>query len=219
MSRLFVITGNSRGLGLHLSRQLQARGQQVVGCSTSAAPPWRVDVSQVAQVDLWARHVLDHWGTPDVLINNAGVTSSPNPLWQQEPDDMQRLLMVNVAGVHHCVRAFMPAMLERGSGLIINISSDWGRSGAPMVGPYCASKWAIEGLTRSLALELPAGMAALSLDPGTIDTDMLRFTFGPGAADFPPPEAWSGPAADLILSLGVQHNGLALTLPELAAKG
>jgi len=95
---------------------------------------------------------------------------------------------------------------------VVNISSDWGRSGAPMVGPYCASKWAVEGLSRCLALELPAGMAAVSLDPGTINTDMLRFTFGPGAEDYPTPESWCGRAADFVLALGSEHNGLALTV-------
>jgi NAD(P)-dependent dehydrogenase (short-subunit alcohol dehydrogenase family) len=214
LARLFVITGTSRGLGYHLARELESLGQRVVGCSTTAAPPHRVDVSHYSEVEAWAHHVHSLYGPADVLINNAGITSSPNPLWEQHPDEVQKLLRVNVAGVHHGVRAFLPAMLGRGSGVVVNISSDWGRTAAPMVAPYCATKWAVEGLTRSLALELPAGLAAVSLDPGTIDTDMLRFTFGPGSSDYPPPESWRQAAARLIMSLGPQHNGQALTLPQ-----
>ena len=185
-----------------------------MGCSTSAEPPHRVDVSQWQQVEAWSQQILRELGPPDVVINNAAITSSPNPLWEQHPTDFQRMLQVNVAGIHHCLRAFLPAMVKRGSGLIVNFSSDWGRSGAPMVAPYCATKWAVEGLTRSLALELPPGLAAVTLDPGTINTDMLAYTFGPGASEFPPPELWSGGAAEFILSLGPEHNGQALTVPE-----
>lgn len=205
--KLFVITGTSRGLGAALTAELQGRGHKVLGCATAT-----VDVSRADQVESWAQQILARYGPPDVLINNAAVTTSPDPLWQQSPEAVQRLLLVNVAGIHHCVRAFVPAMIERGRGVVVNISSDWGRSAAPMVAPYCASKWAVEGLTRSLALELPPGLAAVTLDPGTINTDMLRFTFGPGAEEFPDPEQWCARAADLVVSLGPLHNGQVLTL-------
>lgn len=205
--KLFVITGTSRGLGAALADELTRRGHTVVGCSTAT-----LDLARADQVDAWAAGVLSRYGPPDVLVNNAAVTTRPDPLWQQDPAEVQRLLLVNVAGVHHCLRAFLPAMLTRGRGVIVNVSSDWGRTPAPMVAPYCASKWAIEGLTRSLALELPEGVAAVSLDPGTINTDMLRFTFGPGADEFPAPAEWCAGAADLIESLGPQHNGRVLTV-------
>ena len=201
-----VITGTTRGLGRALAEELTARGHVVAGCGSQ-----RVDVGDWTQVERWAGEVL-LGGAPDLLINNAGVTTNPDPLWAQDSDDFARVLRVNVLGVQHVVRAFVPAMIERGRGVVVNISSDWGRSGAPMVGPYCASKWAVEGLSRCLALELPAGLAAVSLDPGTINTDMLRFTFGPGAEDYPSPEDWCARAADFVLSLGPEHNGLALTV-------
>ncbi len=213
MSRRIVITGTTRGLGQALSEELKLRGHQVAGCGTSAEGEDRVDVGDAAAVQAWAERVLARWGAPpDLLINSAGVTTDPDPLWAQDPEALARVLRVNVAGVQHVVRAFVPSMLERGRGVIVNISSDWGRSGAPMVAPYCASKWAVEGMSRCLALELPAGMAAVSLDPGTINTDMLRFTFGPGAEEYPSPESWRGKAADFVLGLGAEHNGQALTL-------
>ena len=103
-------------------------------------------------------------------------------------------------------------MIARGSGIVINMSSGWGRSTSPDVAPYCASKWAIEGLTRSLAEELPAGLAAVSLNPGVIDTDMLRTCWGDSAGGYPSPEAWSRRAAEVILGIGPGENGRALTV-------
>ncbi|MBS2040241.1 SDR family NAD(P)-dependent oxidoreductase [bacterium] len=213
LSRRIVITGTTRGLGQALAEELRQRGHLVAGCGTSAAPPEQVDVADPNQVEQWARAVLAKWqAPPDLLINSAGITTDPDPIWAQPPEALARVLRVNVAGVHNVLRAFLPAMVELQQGVIINISSDWGRSGAPMVAPYCTSKWAVEGLTACLALELPTGMAAVSLDPGTINTDMLRFTFGPGAEEYPSPESWRARAADFVLSLGPQHNGQALTI-------
>lgn len=213
LSKRIVITGTTRGLGRALAEELLSRGHRVAGCGTSAQGSDRVDVGDFAQVDRWAQEVLLRLeGPPDLLINSAGVTTDPDPLWAQDPEGLARVLRVNVAGVQHVLKAFLPSMIELGRGVVVNISSDWGRSGAPMVGPYCASKWAVEGMSRCLALELPPGMAAVSLDPGTINTEMLRFTFGPGAEDYPSPESWRGRAADFVLSLGPEHNGLALTI-------
>ena len=153
MSKRVVITGTTRGLGQALAEELKLRGHQVAGCGTSAEAEDRVDVGDAAAVQVWAERVLARWGAPpDLLINSAGVTTDPDPLWAQDPEALARVLRVNVAGVQHVIRAFVPSMLERGRGVIVNISSDWGRSGAPMVAPYCASKWAVEGMSRCLAL-------------------------------------------------------------------
>src|SRR5262249_21389378 len=84
-------------------------------------------------------------------------------------------------------------MIRRGAGVIVNFSSGWGRSTAAEVAPYCASKWAIEGLTRALAQELPAGVAAVPLNPGIIDTDMLRSCVGGDAGGYPAPRRAAGP--------------------------
>ena len=96
--------------------------------------------------------------------------------------------------------------------MIINFSSGWGRSASPEVAPYCATKWAIEGLTQSLAQELSSGMAAIPVNPGVINTDMLRSCFGPSAADFQNPDEWAQVAVPFFLNLGPSHNGRAMTV-------
>jgi NAD(P)-dependent dehydrogenase (short-subunit alcohol dehydrogenase family) len=97
--------------------------------------------------------------------------------------------------------------------VIVNFSSGWGRSVSAEVAPYCASKWAIEGLTKALAAELPPGMAAVPLNPGIIDTEMLRSCFGASAGSFPDADRWSRVAAPFLLSLDERHNGESLTVP------
>jgi NAD(P)-dependent dehydrogenase (short-subunit alcohol dehydrogenase family) len=103
-------------------------------------------------------------------------------------------------------------MIEAGHGVIVNFSSGWGRSTDADVAPYCATKWAIEGLTQSLAQELPEGLAAIPLNPGIIDTDMLRISFGGEAGNFPDADDWASIAVPFILKLGAKNNGQALTV-------
>ena len=85
--------------------------------------------------------------------------------------DTQEFFDVNVKGPMNVLRAFLPAMIERGHGVIINISSGWGRYADALAGPYCASKFAVEGLTSSLAKELPEGLAAMTVSPGGINSN------------------------------------------------
>ena len=153
-------------------------------------------------------------GPPDLLLNNAALINHNAPLWQVPVEEFDAVIDVNIKGVVHVIRHFVPAMIARGSGVIVNFSSGWGRSTAPEVAPYCATKWAIEGLTRAMAQELPRGMAAVPLNPGIIDTDMLRSTFGGDAAHYPTPDEWSRTVAPFLLELGPQHNGKALTAPH-----
>jgi len=87
--------------------------------------------------------------------------NTPAPLWQVPAREFNQLMDVNIKGVVNVIRHFVPAMVARKSGVIVNLSSGWGRSTAPEVAPYCASKYAMEGLTKALAQELPAGMAAV----------------------------------------------------------
>ncbi len=110
---------------------------------------------------------------------------------------------------------FLPGMIQRGSGVVVNFSSGWGRSTSPEVAPYCATKRGIEGLTAALAQELPADLAAVALNPGIIDTRMLRSCFGEGAGSYPTPEEWAKAAVPYLASLGTRHNGKALTVPGM----
>ena len=97
-------------------------------------------------------------------------------------------------------------------GVIANLSSGWGRSTSPEVGPYCASKHAIEGLTGSLAQELPAPLAAVAVSPGVIDTDMLRLTWGDSAGAHPDAARWGVGAAHFFLGLGRKDNGQSVSI-------
>ena len=156
----------------------------------------QVDVTDANAVSRDGRHeVIAKYGPPDLLINNAALMNDPAPLWEVPADEFSALVDVNVKGVFNVIRAFVPAMVARGRGAIVNLSSGWGRSTAPEVAPYCATKYAIEGLTLALAQDLPNGMAAVPLNPGIIDTDMLRQAWADGANRYQKPDVWAQKAA------------------------
>ena len=173
-----------------------------------------VNVAEAAKVDVWFETVSASHGAPDILINNAGLMNTPAPLWKVPSEEFKRLIDVNVTGMFNVIRAFLPDMVERGSGTIVNLSSGWGRSVSAGVAPYCASKYAVEGLTKALAEDLPKGMAAVPLNPGVIDTDMLRQAWGEGAGSYGKAEAWAKIAAPFILKIGPKDNGRSLSVSE-----
>jgi NAD(P)-dependent dehydrogenase (short-subunit alcohol dehydrogenase family) len=146
------------------------------------------------------------------VINNAALMNDPAPLWEVPADAFGRLMDVNVNGTVNVIRAFVPAMIAAGAGVVVNLSSGWGRSTSPEVAPYCASKYAIEGLSAALAQELPPPLAAVALSPGVIDTDMLRQCWGDEASQHQGPQAWSAKAAARLLSLTRIDNGRSFTL-------
>jgi len=152
-----------------------------------------------------------------LLLNNAGRINRNAPLWQVGAPEFSDVIDVNIKGVANIIRQFVPEMLKRGSGVIVNFSSGWGRSTAAEVAPYCATKWAIEGLTLALAQELPPGMAAVPLNPGIINTDMLRSCFGGSALGYPTAEEWAKIAVPFLLKLGPANNGRPLTVPVRGA--
>jgi len=104
-------------------------------------------------------------------------------------------------------------MLPVANGVIVNLSSGWGRSTSADVAPYCASKFAIEGLTGALSQELPNGMAAIALNPGVINTQMLQSCFGEAANSHRTAKQWAVTAAPYLLSLSASDNGQSLTAP------
>jgi NAD(P)-dependent dehydrogenase (short-subunit alcohol dehydrogenase family) len=224
--RTVVLTGVTRGLGHALAACLAVQGHRVAGCGrsrmkleelrASLGEPHRFDLVNVAsaiQVETWAEKVLESHGPPDLLINNAGVINANAPLWEVPEEEFGLVVDVNLKGTYHVIRNFLPAMLERGSGVVVNFSSGWGRSTAAELAPYCATKWAIEGLTRSLAEELPRGLAAVAVNPGVIHTEMLESSYGKSARSYPGPEKWAERATPFLLSLGPEHNGKSLSVP------
>jgi NAD(P)-dependent dehydrogenase (short-subunit alcohol dehydrogenase family) len=225
-SKVIAITGVTRGLGRALVGEFIRLGHKIAGCGRSAESIQKltqtykdghifdiVDVRNENEVRQWAEKVISLLGAPDILINNAAVINKNAPLWEIPAEEFNYVIDVNIKGVANTIRHFVPAMLKRRTGVIVNLSSGWGRTTDAEVAPYCATKWAIEGLTQAFAQELPDPMATIPLNPGIINTDMLRSCFGESAESYPSPEEWAKKAAPFILKLGRQHNGQPLTVP------
>jgi NAD(P)-dependent dehydrogenase (short-subunit alcohol dehydrogenase family) len=227
VNKRIIITGATRGLGRALVEKFCALGHTVIGCGRNQdiieemrehfGKPHNFDVVNVTddkQVGAWSKRMLANQGPADLLINNAALINKNAPLWEVPAEEFDAVIDVNLKGVANVIRHFVPAMVGRRIGVIVNLSSGWGRSVYAEVAPYCCTKWGIEGLTRALALELPDGMAAVPLDPGVINTAMLQSCFGKDASHYPTPEKWAETAAPFLLSLGPKDNGKPLTVPH-----
>lgn len=227
-SKIVVVTGVTRGLGLALSDSLIAKGHQVVGVGRtkkqvdklSSQYPMHhftaIDIAGFASVASWAGSVLEQVGVPDIVINNAGLINANAPLWEVPEKEFSSVIDVNIKGTYHLIQQFSPAMMAKGSGVFVNFSSGWGRSVSADVAPYCASKWAVEGLSKALAADFQArnakGLVSVALNPGVIHTQMLDSCFGEQAAGFIKPDVWAESAVPLILGLGTRDNGASLTV-------
>ena len=224
--RTVLITGVTRGLGLAMAEEFARLGHIVLGCGRSKkeieslrqrlTQPHDFEIVDVAsddQVKRWAERVLSSHAAPDLLLNNAAVINRNSPLWEVAAEEFSVVMDVNVKGVVNVIRHFTPAMIKRRSGVIVNFSSGWGRSTDAEVAPYCASKWAIEGLSQAMAQELPQGMAVAALNPGVINTSMLQSCFGGSASSYIAPYKWAKTAVPFLLGLGPRDNGRQLTAP------
>src|SRR5688572_19524016 len=227
MSKRIVLTGAGRGLGRAMVERFVAAGHVVYACSqskdrvaelrTKFKGPHHfaaVNVTDDEQVAAWAKEVLGEAGPPDLLLNNAAVCNKNARLWEVPADEFNWVIDVNIKGTYYVLRHFLPAMVQRGEGVIVNFSSGWGRSTSAEVAPYCATKYAVEGLTLALAQELPDGMCAVPLNPGIINTDMLQSAWGEGAAEYPTPERWAEKAVPFLLALSAKDNGKSLSVPQ-----
>ena len=222
---LAVITGVTRGCGAALLDGFIRAGWTVAGCGRSQATIEVlrqrhgsqhhfavVDVASDPPVKGWAEVVREAYGTPRFLINNAAVINRNAPLWLVSAEDFSRVIDVNLKGTANTIRHFVPGMIAVRRGVVVNFSSGWGRGTSPEVAPYCTSKWGIEGMTQALAQELPKGLAAVALNPGVINTEMLQSCFGADAASYPSPSAWAKVAVPFILGLSEKNNGQSLTV-------
>lgn len=225
-ARQIVLSGATRGCGRALVRYFAQCGHAVHGCGRTAqlvaeleqshpAPHTfrSVDVADDRAVQAWAAATIERCGAPDLVINNAGLINASAPLWEVPADEFSRVVDVNLKGTAAVLRAFLPAMIERRQGVVVNMSSGWGRSVAPEVAPYCATKWAVEGLSRAVAREVPSGIAVVAVNPGIIHTAMLESCFGDAARDYDEPDAWAQRAGPFLLRLGPRDNGQSLSIP------
>ncbi len=202
MGKTVVVTGSSSGFGREVSEKLARRGDRVYatmrgayGSNSEVAGELRaladsegldlrvldLDVTAGSSVEAAASQALEESGAPDVVINNAGqMFVGLTETFSAE--ELARQLDVNVVGVHRVSRAFLPAMRERGSGLLINVSSIAGRMAAPFFGVYHASKWALEGYSLAMRRELAScGVDVVVVEPGPFTTQL--FPRSPQPAD------------------------------------
>ncbi|MAX20742.1 MAG: oxidoreductase [Planctomycetaceae bacterium] len=225
MPKHIVVTGCSQGLGLALIQGFIDSGHKVSGCSrnTQRMNELReqfgeehyfeaVDVSDPDQVYGWASNCLEQQGAVDLIVNNAAIINPNASMWEVDDQQWSELININVKGVFYVSKAFLPSLIKANHGVLVNVSSGWGRSAAAEVATYCCSKWAVEGLTRSLAEEVPSGVAAIPLNPGIIHTTLLESCFGSSASHFPSPQQWAETAVPFLLGLSAADNGQPLTV-------
>ena len=189
-NRLALITGGGRGIGRAIALAYAAEGADVVVAARTVAQVESVareimnqfpvkalalscDVSDVGSVEEMFKQAEQSFGrSPDILVNNAGIAESA-PITKTDDALWQKHLAINLSGSFYCTRAALPAMIDRSWGRIINIASIAGKTGAPYIAAYSASKHGMLGLTRSTALEVAAkGITANAICPGYVDTEM-----------------------------------------------
>lgn len=186
--KLALITGGGRGIGRAIALEFARAGADVAVAARSTDQLEQVvseigetaqslavtcDVSDPNSVEKMFAGVFVGFGrAPDILVNNAGIAVS-SPISKTSDELWQRHLAINLSGSFYCTRAALPAMIERSWGRIINIASIAGKTGAPYVAAYTASKHGLLGLTRSVALEVASkGVTVNAICPGYVDTEM-----------------------------------------------
>jgi 2-hydroxycyclohexanecarboxyl-CoA dehydrogenase len=172
-----VVTGGGSGIGRAVADRLRADGYHVATIDLNPSDDefaQTADVSDQAQVEAALAAIRAQLGPVTVLVNAAGLDGFKR-FTDITFDEWQKVVDVNLNGVFHCIQAVLPDMVDAGWGRIVNISSSSTHSGTPYMSHYVAAKSAVNGLTKSLALEYgPAGITVNAVPPGFIDTPMLR---------------------------------------------
>ena len=191
--RVAIITGAAKGMGSAISAAMANEGAHLVLAAREPGPLEALagtlrrsggdrrcvaaptDVTDPRAVDALARRTLDEFGRIDILVNAAGVIGPiETPLHQIAPGDWDHVLGVNLRGVFLCCRAVVPTMIDRRYGKIINIAGTSGLRGYRFRAAYSSSKWAVRGLTRTLALEVgPYGVNVNAICPGVVEGDRM----------------------------------------------
>jgi len=219
--RIIAITGVTSGLGAAMTKFFVQSSHLVIGCGRTNSKIDElnleyslghdqfhvVDVSNNEEVKEWAERIAMDFGVPDLLINNASIANKSEKFWKLPAEDFDSALDINIKGVSNSMRCFLPYMIKAKKGIIVNMSAAWGKSVSPRVSAYCASKFAIEGLSKAVAAEVPDPLACVPLDPGVINTPMLQKIFGNAAAKQQKPSDWVEKAGPIILDISRSDNG------------
>ncbi len=188
--KIALVTGGGRGIGRAIALSLAREGAQVLVVARTASEVEKVaaqiksefeteaahavcDVSKADDVERVFDEIKKAFGrAPDILVNNAGIAESA--VIARTDDEMwRRHIEINLSGTFYFMRAALPSMVERGWGRIINIASIAGKTGAPYIAAYSASKHGVVGLTRSAALEVATkGVTVNAVCPGYVETEM-----------------------------------------------
>lgn len=179
MQRTALVTGAARGIGFACAQRLRSEGCRVIGVDLTHDSMHAVsahfdavddvDVSDGPAVEALA----DRVGQIDIVVNSAGIVGPNKPTWEVSDAEWQQTIDINLGGTFHVLRAFVPAMVERGWGRVVNIASIAGKEGNPNLAAYSASKAAVIGLTKSIGKELATtGVLVNSIAPAVIATEM-----------------------------------------------
>ncbi len=237
--RVALVTGGGRGIGAAVARSLASEGARMAVASRtlteidevaseltrtgSQAVAVQCDVGRPEEIASAVAHVSEELGRVDILINNAGIASSAS-LSSQSLQEWERIFRVNVTGTFLCTQACLPGMLERGWGRVVNVASVAALGGAKYISAYSASKHAVLGFTRCVALEAASrGVTVNSVCPGYVDTDLTRASVarimektGMNEGQAVQVLCKTNPQNRLLTSEEVAHAVLVLCLPESA---
>src|SRR3954453_10852835 len=182
-----LVTAGANGIGLNIARAFEQEGAKVHICdvddkglielagATPGITSTKTDVSDRQQVSRLFDEALERLGGLDALINNAGISGPTGNVDSIEPEEWDRTIAINITGRFNCARLAVPHLRGSKNPSIINLSSIAGRLGMARRSPYCASKWAVIGFTKSLSAELgPAGIRVNSVLPGLVEAYRLR---------------------------------------------
>ncbi len=222
-----IITGATRGLGRALTEKFIELGHFVSGCGRSdekilelnqkyanSADFTALDITSSERVTQWSNDIVDKYGVPDIIINNAAIINQLEPFHEVSADVFNNVIDINVKGIANVLRAFIPFAKSAKKGIFINMSSGWGRFGAADVATYCASKGAVEMLTASIAKELTEEIAIMTLSPGGINTDMTVDCSGSHNENSISANEWAELVAPQILKYDVNLNGKVLSFDK-----
>ncbi len=220
-----VVTGCSTGIGYATALRLARDGHDVVATmrNPSACDLADVAVAEKLAVEVRALDVHDDIAVAtvlgevvgssgvDILVNNAGVGGGGSVVEETPLETFRDVMETNYFGALRCITAVLPSMRERGSGCIINVTSQAGRMAMPGMGPYCGSKWALEAAAESLAIEVaPFGIRVANIEPGAIMTAIWT------KVDLTPPTGPYKPVRNRLSHLVMAELAHASTAEEVA---